>query len=71
VSGGDSTLPASPEGAGTAPQTQFAAQQTPSASQQRGQLPFTGGEVPLVVLLGAITLAGGALLRRLGRSGVR
>ena len=67
------TSPSGPSGGGVAP-TEFASTQRATQqgrSTQGGQLPFTGGDVPLIVLLGGAALSGGALLLRRSRSGAR
>jgi hypothetical protein len=71
VSPSGGTSPSTSPGSGVAPTTEFASLQTKGSTAQSGQLPFTGDDLPLLVLIGASTLLAGALLRRLARSGAR
>jgi hypothetical protein len=64
---------ASPSPSSSVAPTQFASMQraTQGSGAQSGQLPFTGGDVPLIVMLGGAALGAGALLLRRSRSGAR
>ena len=68
------TETSSPSTGSSVSPTQFASSTQRATQQSSGssrQLPFTGGDVPLIMMLGGVALGAGALLRRRGRAGAR